>query len=90
VLEELLTNAGLVETASGEVDCPFIYPDLATAWRDQSSIGPFRRAIEIVGNDLVRRTYIDALPRSGSRTAPTAKTTCSGTSSRTSRPIDRS
>jgi SAM-dependent methyltransferase len=61
VVEQLLAGAGLVETASGEVDCPFVYPDLATAWRGQSSIGPFRRAIEIAGADAVRRTYVDAL-----------------------------
>jgi SAM-dependent methyltransferase len=61
VVEGLLANAGLVETASGEVDCPFVYPDLATAWRGQASIGPFRRTIEVVGADLVRRTYLDAL-----------------------------
>jgi SAM-dependent methyltransferase len=61
VLDGLLADAGLVETASGEVDCPFVFPDLATAWRGQASIGPFRRAIEIVGEEVVRRTYVDAL-----------------------------
>jgi len=61
VVEELLAAAGLVGTAWGEVECPFVFPDLATAWRGQASIGPFRRAIEIVGADVVRRTYVDAL-----------------------------
>lgn len=61
VVEQLLADAGLVETASGEVDCPFVYPDLPTAWRGQASIGPFRRAIEIAGKDTVYDTYADAL-----------------------------
>lgn len=61
VVEDLLAKAGLVETASGEVDCPFVYPDLPTAWRGQASIGPFRRAIEIAGEDAVRDAYTDAL-----------------------------
>lgn len=48
----------------------------------------FRQAIEAVGEDLVRRTYVEALSPFRNRTAPTARTTCSGTSSRTSRPSD--
>jgi SAM-dependent methyltransferase len=61
VVEELLAKAGLFEAVSGEVDCPFVFPDLATAWRGQASLGPFRRAIEVVGADVVRRTYVDAV-----------------------------
>lgn len=61
VVQDLLGNAGLVATASGEVDCPFVYPDLATAWRGQASTGPFRRAIELVGEDVVRSSYAQAL-----------------------------
>jgi SAM-dependent methyltransferase len=61
VVEDLLANAGLVVTAAGEVDCPFAFPDLPTAWRGQASIGPFRRAIEIVGEDVVHDTYAEAL-----------------------------
>jgi hypothetical protein len=52
-----------VQTASGEVSCPFIYPDLATGWRGQSSIGPFRRAIEIAGEKIVRDTFENVLER---------------------------
>ncbi len=61
VVEGLLTDAGLVPAASGEVDCPFIFPDLPTAWRGQASIGPFRWAIEVAGEDLVYDTYAEAL-----------------------------
>ncbi|GAA1032352.1 class I SAM-dependent methyltransferase [Virgisporangium ochraceum] len=61
VVEDLLADAGLVLAASGEVDCPFIFPDLSTAWRGQASIGPFRWAIEVAGEDLVHDTYAEAL-----------------------------
>jgi SAM-dependent methyltransferase len=67
VVEELLAHAGLVQaapgTGSGEVSCPFVYPNLATAWRGQSSIGPFRRAIEIAGEGAVRDTFVEVLKR---------------------------
>jgi SAM-dependent methyltransferase len=75
VVEELLAHAGLVQAGSrtagsrtagsrtGEVSCPFVYPDLATAWRGQASIGPFRRAIEIAGEDVVRDTFVEVLRR---------------------------
>jgi len=63
VVKGLLANAGLVEAASGEVDCPFVFPDLATAWRGQASLGPFRRAMEMVGADVVQSTYVDAVAR---------------------------
>jgi SAM-dependent methyltransferase len=61
VVEELLAGARLLEVAAGEVPCPFIYPDLATGWRGQASIGPFRRAIEIAGEDAVRAVFVEAL-----------------------------
>ena len=61
VVETLLVDAGLVLTGSGEVSCPFIYPDLATGWRGQASIGPFRRAIEIAGEEIVRDTFVKTL-----------------------------
>jgi SAM-dependent methyltransferase len=61
VVEELLAGAGLAAVASGEVPCPFVYPDLATGWRGQASIGPFRRAIAIAGEDAVRAVFVDAL-----------------------------
>jgi SAM-dependent methyltransferase len=61
VVEELLAGAGLSQETSGEVSCPFVYPDLATGWRGQSSIGPFQRAIEIVGEAVVRETFDDVL-----------------------------
>jgi SAM-dependent methyltransferase len=61
VVEELLADAGLSQEAAGEVPCPFVYPDLATAWRGQASIGPFRRAIEIAGEKVVHDTFVEVL-----------------------------
>jgi SAM-dependent methyltransferase len=61
VLEDLLRKAGLVAAGSGDVSCPFVYPDLTTAWRGQRSVGPVRRAIEMVGEDLVRAAVVGAL-----------------------------
>jgi len=43
VVEDLLGNAGLTVTTTGEVDGPFTYPDLDTAWRGQRAAGPIRR-----------------------------------------------
>jgi SAM-dependent methyltransferase len=61
VVEDLLAAARLVPTGSGEVSCPFVYPDLATAWRGQASIGPLRRAIDIVGEGAVRAVFDETL-----------------------------
>jgi SAM-dependent methyltransferase len=61
VVERLLAGAGLARTAGSEVDCPFVFPDLPTAWRGQASTAPFRRAIEIAGADAVHAAYLDAV-----------------------------
>lgn len=60
-VEELLAGARLVQTASGEVHCPFTYADRDTGWRAQSSIGPLRTAINTAGEDAVREAFFDAL-----------------------------
>jgi SAM-dependent methyltransferase len=57
VVEQLLAEAGLHPYASGEVSCPFVYPDLATGWRGQSAAGPIRRVIEAVGDAKVRAGF---------------------------------
>jgi SAM-dependent methyltransferase len=53
-LESLFTEAGLNTLQSGEVDCPFQYPDFETFWQAQNSGGPFRKAIQAAGNDKLR------------------------------------
>jgi SAM-dependent methyltransferase len=61
VIEDLLTATGLTTVAAGEVPCPFEYPDLATAWRGQASIGPFRLATETAGEEAVRQAFTEEL-----------------------------
>jgi SAM-dependent methyltransferase len=48
-LEELLAQAGLTPTGSGEVQQRFWFPDLEVAVRAQLASGPARRAIEHAG-----------------------------------------
>ena len=50
-LESLFAQAGLKILNSGEVDCPFHYPDFETFWRAQYSAGPFQRALRVTGKD---------------------------------------
>jgi SAM-dependent methyltransferase len=57
VVEELLAAAGLDGSTAVEVDCPFSYPDLATAWRGNRAGGPLSRAVEVAGEDAVRRAF---------------------------------
>jgi SAM-dependent methyltransferase len=48
-LEGLFEEAGLKVLESGEVDCPFGFPDIETYWNAQVSAGPFQRALRTVG-----------------------------------------
>jgi SAM-dependent methyltransferase len=59
VVEELLAGAGLAVTGSGEVEVPFVYPDLHTGWRGQSAAGPLRRVIDLVGEGPVLTAFED-------------------------------
>jgi ubiquinone/menaquinone biosynthesis C-methylase UbiE len=60
-VEGLLQQAGLTPFASGEVDCPFEFPDLATAVRGHMSAGPAAAAIRQAGADAVRQAIAEAL-----------------------------
>ncbi len=60
VVEDLLDAAGLAVEGTREIECPFVYPDLATAWRGMGASGPFRKAIETAGEDAVREAFFDA------------------------------
>lgn len=53
-LESLFEEAGLNVLKSGEVDCPFHFPDFETFWRAQISAGPFQRAMQIAGEEKLR------------------------------------
>jgi len=60
-LEGLLEEAGLQVLGSGEVDCPFNYPDFETYWRGNSSAGPFQAAIRAVGQDKLKAATREAI-----------------------------
>jgi SAM-dependent methyltransferase len=60
-LDELAAGAGLAAVEEGEVEVPFLYPDLETALRGALSAGPAARAIEIAGERAVRTAVAAAL-----------------------------
>lgn len=53
-LEGLIEEAGLKVIASGEVDCPFSYPDLETLWRANVSAGPLQGVIRVIGEEKLK------------------------------------
>jgi len=52
-LEGLFEAAGLPVLTTGEVDCPFTYPNFDTFWRGNAAAGPFQAAIGAAGADQV-------------------------------------
>jgi SAM-dependent methyltransferase len=60
-LEALVSQAGLTPTAAEEVDCPWVYPDEATALRALLSAGPAVRAIQQAGESAVRAAVAKAI-----------------------------
>lgn len=60
-LAALATEAGLEPLAVQDVDCPFTYPDEATALRGLLSAGPLVRAVRIAGDEPVRTTTLEVL-----------------------------
>ena len=52
-LEALVEPAGLRPGVAGEVATPYVWPDVATAVRSQSSSGPAARAIEYSGEQAL-------------------------------------
>lgn len=61
VLEGLFEEAGLEVVGSGEVDCPFRYPDFETFWRANSSAGPVQGAMRAAGVERVRASVREAV-----------------------------
>lgn len=53
-LEAIAAEAGMIPGSVETVDCPWAYPDEATALRGLLSSGPAIRAIQQVGEDVVR------------------------------------
>jgi SAM-dependent methyltransferase len=58
VLEALVEKGGLTVIGGGSTDAPYVYPDPEIAWRGQTSGGPMQRAIEIVGEEAVRKALM--------------------------------
>lgn len=60
-VEGLLQQAGLTPLTSGEVDCPFEFPDRETGVRGHMSAGPQVAAVQRVGDKAVRQAIADSL-----------------------------
>jgi SAM-dependent methyltransferase len=53
-LEELIEQAGLRVLNSGEVNCPFVYPDYEAFWQANVSAGPVQGALNSVGEEKLK------------------------------------
>ncbi|MCL4863761.1 MAG: methyltransferase domain-containing protein [Caldilineaceae bacterium] len=60
-VEGLLQQAGLAPLTSGEVDCPFEFPDLETAVCGHMSAGPAAVAIRQAGAEAVQHAIAESL-----------------------------
>ncbi|MCC6949378.1 MAG: class I SAM-dependent methyltransferase [Bradyrhizobiaceae bacterium] len=60
-LRALAAEAGLAPLAVVDVDCPWIYPNLATALRGMLSAGPVQRAIRASSEEAVRSAVTEAI-----------------------------
>lgn len=61
VLEDLLREAGLSPVAREDVAVPFLFPDVATAWRCFASAGPSAAAVVKLGEEPVKRAALESL-----------------------------
>ena len=59
-LEELFAEAGLKVLESGEVDCPFNYPDFETFWQANVAAGPFQSMLRTVSEEELKSVVRDA------------------------------
>ena len=60
-LEMLMEQAGLTICSSGNVSCPFEYPDNETAWKTINSSGPLAAAVQAVGEDTIKQAVLTSL-----------------------------
>jgi SAM-dependent methyltransferase len=60
-LESLLEAAGLEPSAAGEVDTPFVWADVETAWRANCAAGPNVMVINHAGVESVRQAFDQAM-----------------------------
>jgi len=60
-LEALMEQVGLTMCVSGDVSCPFEYPDDKTAWKTISSSGPLVAAIRAAGEETIKQAVLTSL-----------------------------
>lgn len=60
-MEALMEQAGLSVYASGDVSCPFTYPDDETAWKTINSSGPLAAAVRTAGEETVKQAVLASL-----------------------------
>lgn len=61
VLHGLVAEAGLDVVDSGEVNVPFVYPNIEAFWRSLVSGGPVQAAQDIVGEDALKQAVLEAI-----------------------------
>lgn len=59
-LEKLMIRSGLEPIESGEIECPFSYPNREAAWKAIASSGPSQSVMDAVGEDMLRAVVLDA------------------------------
>lgn len=60
-MEALMEQAGLTPCASGDVSCPFTYPDDETAWKTINSSGPLAAAVRAAGEETIKQAALASL-----------------------------
>jgi SAM-dependent methyltransferase len=60
-LEALVEQAGLTPKSTGDVDCPFEYPNLEAVLRGFLSAGPSVKAIQVSGESRVKDAVTSAI-----------------------------
>jgi len=61
VLSDMLREAGLEVTGTGEIECPFSYTDFETFWRANVSAGPIQAALASIGEAELKEAVRFAL-----------------------------
>jgi hypothetical protein len=56
-----LEQAGLTVIERGEVNCPFVYPDLDTFWTGNVAAGPVQGALRSVSEDRLKEAVVKAI-----------------------------
>jgi SAM-dependent methyltransferase len=62
-LEALMREAGLTVGGVGEVDCPFVYPDVDTYWAGHVAAGGVQAMLAVVPEHVLRTAAVEAVGR---------------------------